>query len=108
MALSSARKRRIASALAIISTVATKVPALIFLVPWLNYLAAGLGLVGLVHAAQKKDVLGAKAASLTAALKVLQETIVQFFPFLIFLVPVIDQLAALFGTAALTDKNTKK
>lgn len=99
-------KRRLASLVSVMSSIAMSVPALAGVVPILQWVAAALGGVGVTHAVTEGTVGQAKAASwasIFAVLLALTTQVPAFAPF----APLIQVLATIFGTAGVvSSKNT--
>lgn len=93
-------KRRIAAAIAAALAILRLIPAAAPIVFWLEWLAGGIGTLGVAHAARARTLGIAQMANISAILSVLV-VLARLFPQTEFLVPFLATLASLFGVAAL-------
>lgn len=96
-------KRYLASLINMILVVLRTVPGTYSLViPWLEYAAAALGGAGLVHSTATSKLGGVlNATNISAVISVLL-IVAKTIPQLGFLMPVLEALAAIFGTVAVS------
>jgi hypothetical protein len=95
-------KRYLASLINVVIAVLRTVPGTYsVLIPWLEYAAAALGGVGIVHSTATKTLGGINATNISAVISVLL-IIAKMIPQLGFLMPILEALAAIFGTVAIS------